>query len=95
MPPQRNRQERAAQYGVSSRVVACRERLRRTRAGQKPSGTLSQVKPLPLKGLTEDVAGEPEGVETDGTLPDVKASGQGIEGARLRKVDRRARLWAR
>lgn len=95
MPPRRDRQEQAASYGVSSRVVACRQRLRRTRAGQKPSGTLSQVEPLPLKELTEGVADEAEGVETEAVVPDLKAAGRGIEGSRLRKVDRRARLWAR
>jgi hypothetical protein len=95
MPPRRDRQEQATSYGVSSRVVACRQRLRRTRAGHKSPGTLAEVKPLPLKELGEGVADEAEGMETGAIGPDLKAAGLGVEGARLRKVDRRARLWAR
>jgi hypothetical protein len=77
-PPNGHRHEHA-EHGVSNRVVACRQRLRRIRAAQKAVGALSSVKPLAEEELLAG-AGEHAGVlESAGLLKDAKAVNAYVE----------------
>lgn len=73
IPPDGQRREHV-ENGVRNRVIACRQRLRRTRASsqQKSPGGLSGFKPLIEDEPLMSRAGTGS-VESAGILPDVKA----------------------
>ncbi|MBD0326220.1 MAG: hypothetical protein ICV68_07310 [Pyrinomonadaceae bacterium] len=71
-PPNGHRHEHA-EHGVRSRVIACRQRLRRIRAAQKTATSLSGVKRLMTDELLVEAEERVGVIERAGLLPDAEA----------------------
>ncbi|HEY0386355.1 MAG TPA: hypothetical protein VGC64_10105 [Pyrinomonadaceae bacterium] len=65
---------------MKSRVIACRQRLRRTRAAQQSGGRQASLQPSRTSRLPASAAESPSCVlKSGGFLPDIKAAGRPVE----------------
>lgn len=78
IPPNGQRHEHA-EHGVRSRIIACRQRLRRRRAAQKASGDAAGIERLMSDELLVEAVEDGGDVESAGLLPETEAVNRYLE----------------